>query len=74
MLALVSSEALEEEVLSNPNMQRRAEAQTILSLAVSRIQINGRLSFGHGIWQAWATDRSTHFISRPLNPLAPMHC
>ncbi len=60
MLALVSSEALEEEVLSNPNMERRAEAQTILSLAVSRIQINGPIvlrardlaSLGYGPFDA----------------------
>jgi hypothetical protein len=36
---LVSSEALEDEVRRNPSLKRRAEAQTILSLAASRIEI-----------------------------------
>ncbi|MBI3208280.1 MAG: PIN domain-containing protein [Candidatus Solibacter usitatus] len=38
---LVTSEALEEEVRRNSSIQRRAEAQTMLSLAATRIEIDG---------------------------------
>jgi predicted nucleic acid-binding protein len=38
---LVSSEALEDEVRRNSSMERRVEAQTILSLAAARIEIDG---------------------------------
>jgi predicted nucleic acid-binding protein len=37
---LLSSEALEEEVRLNPSPERRAEALTILSLAVTSIEID----------------------------------
>ena len=41
---LVSGEVLEDEVRRNPSMDRRAEAQTILSLAASRIEINEEMA------------------------------
>lgn len=37
---LISSEALDEEVRQNPSMERRVEAQTTLSLAVTSIEID----------------------------------
>lgn len=41
---LLSSEALEDEVRRNASMERRVEAQTILSLAVTRIEIDGPIA------------------------------
>lgn len=41
---LVSSEVLEEEVRRNPSMERRVEAQTLLSLAETRIEVDGKIA------------------------------
>jgi predicted nucleic acid-binding protein len=57
---LVSNEALEDEVRRNPSMERRAEAQTLLSLAVVRIEIDdlivlraqGLAALGYGPFDA----------------------
>lgn len=37
---LLSSEALDDEVRRNPSIERRVEAQTTLSLAVTNIEID----------------------------------
>ena len=37
---LISSEAVEDEARRNPSMERRTEAETLLSLAVTRIEID----------------------------------
>ena len=39
-IELLSSEALDDEVRRNPSMERRVEAQTILALAVARIEVD----------------------------------
>ena len=41
---LVSSEALEDEVRRNPSMERRLEAETLLSLAVTRIEVDDEIA------------------------------
>jgi predicted nucleic acid-binding protein len=41
---LISSEALEDEIRRNPSMERRAEAQTLLSLAGTRIDIDDAIA------------------------------
>lgn len=59
-VTLFSSEALEEEVRRNPFMQRRVEAQTILGLALRRIEIDEAIAararilaeFGYGGFDA----------------------
>jgi predicted nucleic acid-binding protein len=40
VVELVSSEALEDEVRGNPSQERRTEAQTTLTLAVTSIEID----------------------------------
>lgn len=40
MVELLSSEALEDEVRRNPSLERRIEAQTILTLAATDIEID----------------------------------
>lgn len=40
VVELVSSEVLEDEVRRNPSLERRLEAQTTLTLAVTRIEID----------------------------------
>jgi len=59
-MELLSSEALEDEARRNPSMERRVEAQTILSLAVARIEIDAPIvlrardlvSLGYGPFDA----------------------
>lgn len=43
-IELLSSEALEDEVRSNPSMERQVEAQTTLSFAVTRIAIDDAIA------------------------------
>lgn len=60
VLHLLSSEALTDEVRRNPSLERREEAQTILTLAVSNIEIDDSIAsrarslvgFGHGPFDA----------------------
>lgn len=57
---LISSEAVEDEVRRNPSMERRGEAETLLSLAVTRIEIDdgiahraeGLVGVGYGPFDA----------------------
>ena len=59
-VTLVSSEALEDEVRGNPSMERRVEAQTWLSLAATRVEIDapvavraqGLVGLGYGPFDA----------------------
>ena len=45
IVALISSEALWEEVRRNPRMERRIEAEAILSLAASIVEIDTSIAF-----------------------------
>jgi len=57
---LVSSEALEEEVRRNPSLERRAEAQILLSVAEIRIEVDEGIAsrtkvlarLGYGVFDA----------------------
>ena len=43
-MALISSEALEEEVRRNPSMERRHEAETFLYLALATVEIDDEVA------------------------------
>jgi hypothetical protein len=57
---LISSEALEDEVRRNSSMERRVEAQTLLSLATTKVEIDDAtalraqelVGLGYGIFDA----------------------
>jgi hypothetical protein len=59
-LELVSSEALDDEIRRNPSMERRMEAETLLSMAETRIEIDdgialrakGLVGLGYGPFDA----------------------
>ena len=59
---LLSSEALEDEVHRNPSMERRVEAQAILSLAVTRIEIDEA-----------TTLRARNLVGLGFGPLDALH-
>lgn len=44
LVTLISSEALEDEVRRNPSLERRIEAETILSLAIARIEVDSGIA------------------------------
>ncbi len=60
---LVSSEALEDEVRRNPSMERRLEAETLLSLAVTRIGVDD------GVAQ-----RAEALVGVGYGPFDALHC
>jgi predicted nucleic acid-binding protein len=57
---LISSEALEDEVRRNPSLERRAEAQILLSIAETRIEVDDGIvrrtrvlaGLGYGLFDA----------------------
>lgn len=61
-IELVSSEALEDEIRRNPFMERRVEAQTILSIAKSVVEID-----------QWIVARTREFITLGYGPFDAFH-
>ncbi|MBI2688043.1 MAG: PIN domain-containing protein [Acidobacteria bacterium] len=61
-LELISSEALEDEVRRNPSLERRVEAETLLSLAVTRIEIDDATIL-----------RARHVVRLGYGPLDALH-
>src|SRR4051794_25827795 len=66
---LLSSEALEDEVRRNPSMERRVEAQTTLSLAVTSIEMDEAIALRAQNLVGRATAPSTRSTSRRRNHL-----
>lgn len=59
---LVSSEALEDEIRRNPSMERRVEAETLLSLAETRIEIDDGIAL-----------RAKDLVSLGYSPFDALH-
>ena len=60
---IASSEALEDEVRRNPHTERRAEGETILSLAMTRVEIDDGI-----VRRAWGLARLGYGPSRVWMP------
>jgi hypothetical protein len=71
---LLSSEPLEDEVRRSPSMERRVEAQTILSLALTRVEVDEATAVRSQNLVGLGFGPLTRFTSRQPNQMERTSC